>query len=69
ELELKLKNDKPTKPIYTTIQVENIFSQLDKQLIANVKIENINNPLNPSPDIFKLIQPKINEIKNKKKEA
>ncbi|CAG8468242.1 5528_t:CDS:2, partial [Dentiscutata erythropus] len=70
ELELELKNDEPTEPIYTTIQVGNIFSQLDKQLIANVKIENVNNPLNPPPpDIFKLIQPEINEIKDKRKEA
>ncbi|CAG8819592.1 15928_t:CDS:1, partial [Dentiscutata erythropus] len=40
ELELELENDESTEPIYTTIQVGNTFSQLDKQLIANIKIEN-----------------------------
>ncbi|CAG8662829.1 16347_t:CDS:2, partial [Dentiscutata erythropus] len=47
--------------------VGNTFSQLDKQLIANVKIENIDNP--PLPDIFKLIQPEINKIKDKRKRS
>ncbi|CAG8793575.1 12683_t:CDS:1, partial [Dentiscutata erythropus] len=66
----ELENEEPTEPIYTTIQVGNTFSQLNKQLIANVKIENVNNPLNPpSPNIFKLIQLEINEIKDKRKEA
>ncbi|CAG8774540.1 25339_t:CDS:2, partial [Dentiscutata erythropus] len=70
KLELKLENDELMEPIYTTIQVGNTFSQLDEQLIANIKIENVNNSLNPPPpDIFKLIQPEINEIKDKRKKA
>src|ERR1041384_8634744 len=58
ELELELEDDnKPTAPTYTTIQVGNTFAQFEEQLIANVKIENADNPLNPPPpDIFKLIQ-------------
>ena len=70
ELELKLKeNNNPVEPIYTTIQIEDTFFQLDEQTIANVKIENINNPLSsPLDEIFKLIQPEIKKIKDKKKE-
>ena len=70
ELELELEDDnEPTAPTYTTIQVGNTFAQFEEQLIANVKIKNADNPLNPPPpDIFKLIQPEIIEIKDKKKE-
>ncbi|CAG8737061.1 8257_t:CDS:2 [Dentiscutata erythropus] len=64
KLELKLKEEDITKPMYTTIQVGNNFTQLEDQLIANVKIENINNPLQYQPDdIFRLIQPEMKKIK------
>ena len=70
ELKLELEeNNNPIEPIYTTIQIGDTFSQLDEQIVANIKIENINNPLSPpSDEIFKLIQPEIKEIKDKKKE-
>ncbi|CAG8798356.1 16440_t:CDS:1, partial [Dentiscutata erythropus] len=56
-LELELEEEDITKPTYTTIQVSNTFTQLEDQLIANVKIENINNPLQYQLDnIFRLIQ-------------
>ncbi|CAG8756720.1 15267_t:CDS:2, partial [Dentiscutata erythropus] len=65
-LELELEEEDITEPIYTTIQVGNNFTQLEDQLIANIKIENINNPLQYQPDnIFRLIQPEIKKIKEK----
>ncbi|CAG8514310.1 19929_t:CDS:2 [Dentiscutata erythropus] len=69
ELELELEEEDITEPTYTTIQVGNNFTQLEDQLIANVKIENINNPLQHQPDnIFRLIQLEIKEIKESQEE-
>jgi hypothetical protein len=71
ELELELEEDNLSESTYTAIQIGNTFSQFEEQVIASVKVENIDNPLSPTCDdeIFKLVQPEINEIKNERKSS